>query len=128
MDALDDDHFGEKGGGDWMAAKISRSWLCVSTLMLSLTAGTAAADAIDGNWCLKGRHLAIDGPTILTPAGKTMKGDYDRHAFTYMAPAGEVEAGSQVFIVLLDEETMQFRAGSESAAPQLWRRCLAPSS
>ena len=102
--------------------------LCAVMLLIVLHAGPASADAIDGNWCYKGRHLAIDGPTILTPGGKSMKGNYERHGFTYMAPAGEQEAGLQVVMVLLDEDTMQFRAGPESVEPQVWRRCTAPSS
>lgn len=95
---------------------------------LVLAGGPALADAIDGNWCHGGRHLAIDGPTILTPGGRTIKGKYDRHAFAYLAPAGEKEAGLQIFMVLLDEETMEFHPGSETAAGQVWRRCVAPGS
>ena len=102
--------------------------LSALTLALCFSTGPARADSIDGNWCFKGRHLAIEGPTILTPGGKSMKGNYDRHAFTYVAPAGEQEAGLQVFMVLLDEDTMQFRPGPESVEPQIWRRCTAPSS
>jgi hypothetical protein len=97
-------------------------------LALLFPCGPALADAIDGNWCFKGRHLAIDGPTILTPGGQTITGKYDRHAFVYMAPAGEAEAGTDVFMALLNEETMEFRAGGENAPAQIWRRCTAPSS
>ena len=88
----------------------------------------AMADAIDGSWCFKGRHLAIEGPKMLTPGGKTIKGEYDRHGFIYKAPAGEKEAGSTVYISQLDEEAMEFRVGSEQNKPQIWRRCAAPTS
>jgi len=101
---------------------------CALALALLFPCGTALADAIDGNWCYSGRHLAIDGPTILTPGGKTMKGNYDRHAFTYLAPAGEKEAGLQVFMVLRGEETMEFHPGAQTAPGQVWRRCTAPGS
>ena len=47
-----------------------------------LTGGVAAhADAIDGSWCYKSRHMAIEGPKILIPSGKQITGDYDRHGF-----------------------------------------------
>lgn len=88
----------------------------------------ARADAIDGSWCFKGRHLAIDGPKMLTPGGKTIEGEYDRHGFIYNAPADEREAGATVYIAQLDEESMEFRVGSEQGNPQVWRRCAAPTS
>ncbi len=103
------------------------AWLIALALMPVFT-GPAAADAIDGHWCYGSRHLAIKGSTILTPGGKSMTGKYDRHAFLYTAPAGETEAGSQVFMVLRDEETMERRVGTETAPAQVWRRCTAPSS
>lgn len=89
---------------------------------------SARADAIDGSWCFKGRHLAIEGPKMLTPGGKSINGDYDRHGFTYKAPVGEKEAGSMVFIASIDDDFMEFRVGSEQSDPQVWRRCAAPTS
>lgn len=93
-----------------------------------LTASAAHADAIDGSWCNSSRHLAIEGPSILTPGGKQITGDYDRHGFIYSVPPGEDGAGARVFMILLDEDTMELRAGSEQAAPETWRRCAAPVS
>ena len=50
--------------------------------------GAALADRIDGDWCDgEGRRIEIDGSTIRTPGGVTMKGDYGRHSFAYDAPA-----------------------------------------
>ena len=46
-----------------------------------LVAAAARADAIDGSWCYKGRHLAIEGPNILIPSGEQITSDYDRHVF-----------------------------------------------
>jgi hypothetical protein len=86
------------------------------------------ADAIDGNWCFKGRFLSIDGPKMLTPGGKTINGEYDRHGFIYKAPSGEKEAGAMVFIASIDDETMEFRVGSDKEKPQIWHRCAAPTS
>lgn len=102
--------------------------VALMALALFLPDQSARADAIDGSWCFKGRHLAIEGPKMLTPGGKSIEGDYDRHGFIYKAPSGEKEAGSTVFIVSIDDESMAFRVGSEQAAPQVWRRCAAPTS
>jgi hypothetical protein len=88
----------------------------------------ARADAIDGSWCYKGRHLAIEGPKILIPSGKQITGDYDRHGFIYTVPPGDKGAGMSIFMGILDDETMELRVGSEQAKPEMWRRCAAPVS
>ena len=81
----------------------------------------ARADAIDGNWCAAdGRTFSIDGPRIVTPGGTATTGDYTRHGFAYVIPAGEAGTGTRVTMVLLNEETVRLTAG---AAPELWRRC-----
>jgi hypothetical protein len=86
-------------------------------------AAGARADAIEGNWCAPdGRTLTIEGPRITTPDGTVMKGDYDRHGFTYVVPAGEAGAGTQVTMVLLNEETVRLTAEAGSG-PEIWRRC-----
>ena len=98
------------------------------TLMLTATAlaglsGGARADVIDGAWCREpGGRLTIDGPTIVTPAGTATRGTYSRHYFSYVVPSGESGAGTTIEMRLLNEETMQMRAGP--AAPvETWRRC-----
>ena len=91
-------------------------------------AASARADAIDGSWCYKGRHLAIEGPKIIIPSGKQITGDYDRHGFIYMVPPGDKGAGATIFMGILDDETMELRVGSERAKPETWRRCAAPVS
>jgi len=87
----------------------------------------AWADAIDGNWCFAdGRRLSIEGSDLVTPGGKRMSGDYDRHAFQYVAPAGESSAGSKVFMVLIDEDTMLLKIGAQPLSTgegETWRRC-----
>jgi len=94
-----------------------------------LIAFPASADAIDGDWCLaNGRHLSINGPEIVTPRGKRMQGKYDRHAFSYVAPAGEPNAGIEISMSLVDDDTMQVMIGSKSTQPKEWRRCAAPTS
>lgn len=75
---------------------------------LLLPAAPALADRIDGNWCFTaGRHLSIDGLAIVTPGGTSMKGDYDRHGFRYVAPAGEADVGAQVDMMQFDDDTIQ---------------------
>jgi hypothetical protein len=76
---------------------------CLKTLGFAASLATVAllapterawADAIDGNWCFAdGRRLSIQGADLVTPGGKYMTGDYDRHAFAYVAPDGENSAG-----------------------------------
>jgi hypothetical protein len=97
------------------------------TLALLAPAGQAWADAIDGNWCFAdGRRMSISGPDLVTPGGKRMTGKYDRHAFAYVVPEGEAGAGSNVFMVQLDEETIWVKTGappSSAGDSETWRRC-----
>ena len=103
--------------------------LAASLVALALLAPGehAWADAIDGHWCFAdGRRLSISGPDLVTPGGKRMTGDYDRHAFAYVVPDGELAAGSTVFMVQLNEETIWVRIGTPPAAAgdsETWRRC-----
>lgn len=87
-----------------------------------LVCGTALADKIDGSWCAGERHLSIEGPRIVTPAGSRLDGLYFRHSFSYIAPPGETESGAVVQLRLLDEDTMDFRAGADGM-PEIWKRC-----
>ncbi len=87
-----------------------------------LTTGPLRADAIDGSWCFGTRYLEIQGPSITTPAGSKLVGDYSRHSFRYVVPAPEADAGSEVSMQLFSEELMQLtRKGA--AEPEAWRRC-----
>lgn len=95
--------------------------------LILLGAAPALADAIDGDWCFDdGSKLTINGPDLVTPGGKQLKGDYDRHHFSYVVPAAEPGAGGTVSMVLLSEIRMRLKppAGEE----QLWRRCGKPVS
>jgi hypothetical protein len=99
----------------------------VSALILAFQSGPAWADAIDGDWChADGRRLSINGPDIVTPAGTHLKGDYDRHHFSYVVPATEPGAGATVAMVLLSE--IQMRLKPPSGEEQTWRRCGKPVS
>jgi len=69
-----------------------RAIILLTLPLVSLFGGAALADAIDGDWCHgDGRRLSINGPDITTPGGTHLKGDYDRHHFSYVVPG--VRAG-----------------------------------
>jgi hypothetical protein len=91
-------------------------------------AGAARADKIDGFWCdTTGQRLSIDGPAIVTPGGHAITGDYNRHWFNYVVPADEANGGATMLMRLLNEETMQRRAGPGGTV-ETWHRCGAPVS
>lgn len=105
----------------------------LGVVVATLLAGTgvARADAIDGNWCFRdGRSLSINGPRIVTPGGKRMTGDYDRHGFKYVVPAPEPGAGGTVVMNQLDEETVEVRlaVGATRGPVETWRRCVGTTS
>ena len=79
------------------------------------------ADAIDGTWCKETKTMQIDGPAIVTPGGRSIKGEYNRHAFRYVVPAGEPGAGQQVDMILMDEYDVQVKVGDTE--PVVWKRC-----
>jgi hypothetical protein len=83
----------------------------------------ALADAIDGDWCRgDGKRMTIHGPAIVTPGGRQTTGDYTRHFFSYVVPAGEPGAGATVSIQLLSEYLAHARQGADGPL-QEWRRC-----
>ena len=96
-------------------------------LALLAPAEHAWGDAIDGDWCFAdGRRLSIQGSDLVTPGARRMTGDYDRHAFAYVVPDGEKGAGSTLFMVQLNEETIWVKIGTPPSAAgdsETWRRC-----
>lgn len=89
-------------------------------------AAPARADAIDGHWCTEGGlRLSIAGPSIVTPGGARIQGDYGRHDFTYTAPASDPGGSQRVTMRLRGENLMQVEA---SGLDPLWRRCGPPTS
>ena len=93
---------------------------------LCVFAGPAFADAIDGDWCgPSDRHIAIKGPEITLPGGVKLSGTYHRHAFEYVAPAGDAHAGTAIHLQLLSEELMNFfrMKDGKPGEPELWHRC-----
>lgn len=99
--------------------------IILATVISGLAAPPALADRIDGDWCNGPASLHIDGPAIRTPSGKDMAGDYARHAFHYLAPAGDKDAGAEIFMRLMSEDEMQLmrRMGTADGPVELWQRC-----
>jgi cellulase/cellobiase CelA1 len=104
--------------------KARLAWgLALVVLASTSYSGIAHADAIDGNWCADdGRVMTIEGSSIATPGGQQTTGDYSRHAFAYVVPAGEADAGTEIAMVLLNEQTVAVKAGP-AAPEEIWRRC-----
>src|SRR5262245_13538602 len=98
-----------------------RRILVAAYLALVVGVDPAQADAIDGQWCRGNSHFEINGPKIRTPGGNDITGNYDRHGFTYVVPRNEDGAGSEIVMVLLNEETVRLTRGT--SAPQTWKRC-----
>lgn len=97
-------------------------------LTAGLAASPALADSIDGDWCHDQQSLSIVGASLRTPGGRSITGDYDRHAFRYLAPAGEADAGMEILMSLLNEETMRLwrRPAGSTELPgegETWTRC-----
>ena len=104
-------------------------WLGTISAALLLQTEVARADAIDGEWCSgDGRHLSIQGPTIVTPGGTRMQGAYSRHSFAYTTPANEPLAGQDVYMQLMSETVVTVRVGNSTAPSQVWRRCAERTS
>mgnify|MGYP003394224019 CR=1 FL=1 len=106
----------------------SRPWVGGLIAAALLFPPPARADEIDGNWCGPDKRLlTIQGPSITTPGGKQIKGDYDRHAFSYVVPDGEPGTGATVAMRLLNQQTMRLLPPN-GGAEQIWRRCSAAVS
>jgi hypothetical protein len=97
--------------------------VAIATFMLYIGCRSAHADAIDGEWCSGVSHFAIQGPNILTPGGNRIQGDYSRHGFAYVAPANETDAGREISMMLLNEETVAVTRKGQSSPPEIWNRC-----
>jgi len=97
----------------------------VIVMVSALAATPAFADAIDGDWCNGAASFHIQGPAIRTPAGKDMTGDYGRHSFHYLAPAGEKDAGAEILMRLMNEETVFLvrRVNGADSPVETWMRC-----
>ena len=81
----------------------AKSVLFLSGLVLLIFISfPAAADSIDGRWCHKGSQVTIESPMIITPSGKKVAGEFDRHSFSYTIPSGDKYAGEKGEYVVHD--------------------------
>jgi hypothetical protein len=84
----------------------------------------ARADAIDGDWCFGANHLLIEGSSIVTPARNKIQGEYNRYRFSYVVPAGEPGAGTEIKMVMIrGQEMVHLTRGNQTGEPEVWRRC-----
>jgi hypothetical protein len=101
--------------------------LLIVPAVMCLLADDALADVIDGIWCqADGRTLSINGPTIVTPGGHTLLGEYGRHFFSYAVPESEPNAGTTVVMQLVNETTVYLWTDGLNVDPrdaEVWRRC-----
>jgi hypothetical protein len=98
--------------------------ILIAVALFCLAASPVRADVIDGDWCkTDGKRMKIRGPEIVTPGGNVTRGDYTRHSFVYVIPAGEAGAGETVSIILLSEYLAHARQGGADAPIQVWNRC-----
>lgn len=110
-----------------MSLRRSAASVSLGLLLATWFCAAARADAIDGDWCFgEGKRLTINGPDIVTPGGAQLKGDYDRHHFSYVVPPSEPGAGATVAMVLQSE--IQMRLKPPAGEEQTWRRCGKPNS
>ena len=109
-----------------------RRWtlaLAVVGVTTALSAQLAHADAIDGNWCsADGKRMSINGSAIVTPAGTATVGDYHRHSFSYQVPTADPGAGQTVFMMLLNENTVDLTMAADAQSArqtpvEVWHRC-----
>jgi hypothetical protein len=101
-----------------------RCLIVLAVIGVLLQTGVSRADAIDGDWCsTDGMRMSIRAEKITTPGGKQIEGNYSRHAFDYVVPAGENGAGDVVNIVLRGEYLALSRQGPAEAPLREWHRC-----
>ena len=96
--------------------------------MMFLFLGTphAVADAIDGQWCFEGKSFSIDGSNFITPGGKSITGEYDRHGYSYVVPEGEPGASNRIEMTLIDDVTLNLQRPfpqSDTLKTEIWKRC-----
>jgi hypothetical protein len=103
-----------------------KSLRLLAVLAVTFSAGPALADRLDGDWCsADGKHLHIEGQNIEIPSGLHITGDYQRHYFSYTAPAGDPEEGQFIHMQQQSDEVMHLwrQVGGKDGPAETWRRC-----
>jgi hypothetical protein len=85
------------------------------------------AHQIDGRWCNKGRQVTIESPIIITPSGKKIFGEFNRHEFKYEIPAGDSHAGETGHFAA-QHDTLAHFTRSGSSQFEEWEPCPSPMS
>ena len=100
-----------------------RTLIIAAALGALLPGGAALADAIDGDWCSADgmRNVRISGPQITTMTGQATTGIYDRHAFSFVVPDGDPDAGTEVHMRQMNDEQVSVAHGD--VPPEVWQRC-----
>ena len=119
-----------------MKSRLSAFVLGLATAAAIVTLpGIARADSIDGDWCLANtkKYMTIQGVQIVTPGGSRTEGNYSRHAFDYVIPPPEAQAGQTVAMILVNENTVNLIVGAKfvsRGAPNVetWLRCNRPTA
>ena len=88
--------------------------MLLGCLAFLASASAVLADAIDGQWCLGASHFEINGQNIRMQGGNNITGNYHRHGFEYVVPPKEEGAGTQIVMVLLNEETVHLTRGTSA--------------
>lgn len=99
-----------------------------AALIVIATVQPSLADRIDGNWCSpEGRSISVDGPNVVTPGGRTITANYNRHHVDFEIPKGEPDSGNRFSADQLNDEEISvsiIRAGDAGADKAvIWRQC-----
>ena len=103
--------------------------LILAAGLLASISTSAFADRIDGGWCNEdgSKRLHISGSQIELPSGRTITGNYGRHAFSYEGPARDPEEGQSIEMRQLSEEEMILYRSTNPGKSENWTRCQAIS-
>jgi len=103
-------------------------WLFILGTFLLGVSTPVKADRIDGHWCHGIQHLFIDGPNITTPSGTKMTGEYGRHTFRYIVPAGEPGAGATISMQQQHDKLVFVTSTASEGKVQSWIPCQMQTS
>lgn len=100
----------------------------LAAIAFAISGGVANADQIDGTWCSPtGQSMTIQGPQAIIPSGKRIEGNYDRHNFDYVVPAGDLDAGTQIIANQINDNTIRVANSGQTQqnpdAHEIWTRC-----
>lgn len=112
-----------------------RSYLFGACAALTLALpGSAFADAIYGCWMNGPERLVVEYERVVTPGGASPEALIDRHAVSYIAPAGERDAGARLMFQQLSDSQVSRSLTDQSGQPlhdevEIWEPCRdAPTS